>query len=142
MEQLPGTAGLTPIHNCLTTDWILGSFGRNKKSAQKTYRTFIADGKEQPSPWPELKNQIYLGSVQFVEAMQGKIQPGQSLDDIPKRQKHLPPKPLDYYSGKYSSRDKALAEAYRSGQYTLAAVGKHFGVSYAIVSRAVKKQGV
>ncbi len=32
-----------------------------------------------------------------------------------------------------------MAEAYRSGHYTLAKVGDEFGVSYATVSRAVKE---
>ena len=36
------------------------------------------------------------------------------------------------------NRNQAIAEAYRSGHYTLAKVGDEFGVSYATVSRAVK----
>jgi len=39
---------------------------------------------------------------------------------------------------RYKTRDESLAQAYRSGHYTLAQVGEHFGVSYATVSRAVK----
>jgi len=34
--------------------------------------------------------------------------------------------------------DKKIARAYLSGQHTTAAIGKHFGVHYATVSRAVK----
>ena len=34
---------------------------------------------------------------------------------------------------------RLVAQAYWSGHYTLAQVGKYFGVSYATVSRAVKQ---
>jgi len=34
---------------------------------------------------------------------------------------------------------EGMAQAYRSGHYTLKQVGAHFGVSYATVSRAVKQ---
>lgn len=67
-----------------------------------------------------------------------KLDPDQSLQDIPKPQKQLPPKPFSYYEGKHLVQKRAMAEAYRSGHYTLQQVGEHFGVSYATVSRAVK----
>ncbi len=85
------------------------------------------------------RQDIYLlGSDKFVEAMQAKIDPQQSLKDIPKPQKIRPVKPISFYKEKYKSRNKAIAEAYRSGHYTLPKVGDEFGVSYATVSRAVK----
>ena len=71
--------------------------------------------------------------------MQCKIDPEQSLKDIPKKQKHAPVKPLTYFAERYKTRDESMAQAYWSGHYTLAQVGEHFGVSYATVSRAVKQ---
>ena len=133
------TVGHTNAHALLTTDWILGNFGRNRKVAQERYRVFIQQGKKQPSPWESLKNQIYLGSDRFVEEVQCKLDPEQSLKDIPKPQKLGPIKPISFYKEAYKSRNSAMAEAYRSGHYTLAEVGDAFGVSYATVSRAVKE---
>jgi len=132
------TAGLKEAHPCLLTDWILSNFGKQKKRSQEAYRKFVQEGKGQPSPWEALKNQIYLGSDQFIEEVQCKIRPDQSLKDIPRLQKQAPPKPLDYYKAKFSDRNIAMANAYLSGHYTLTEVGKGFGVSYATVSRAVK----
>ena len=132
------TAGMREAHTCLTTGWVLSDFGKQRKRAQMTYRQFVLEGRGQASPWKLLKNQIYLGSDQFVVDMQSKMDPGQSLEDIPKPQKQSPPKPLRYYQDKYSARNRAMAEAYRSGHYILQQVGKHFGVSHATVSRAVK----
>ena len=132
------TAGFNEANPCLQTDWVLSSFGKQKKRAQQQYRDFVKAGKGQPSPWESLKNQIYLGSDQFVEDVQCKMKPDQSLNDIPRLQKQSPPKPLEYYEARFPDRKTAMAKAYLSGHYTLQAVGQHFGVSYATVSRAVK----
>lgn len=131
------TAGISSAHLCLTTDWLLATFGKQRKQAQQHYRNFIQQGKNQPSPWENLKNQIYLGSSSFVEDMQCKLEPEQSLKDIPKLQKQAAKKPLEYFQQRYAERNEAMAKAYFSGHYTLESVGTHFGVSYATVSRAV-----
>ena len=70
--------------------------------------------------------------------MQCKLDPEQSLKDIPKLQKQSAKQPLDYFEKRFTERNIAMAKAYLSGHYTLEAVGRHFGVSYATVSRAVK----
>ncbi|MEJ2365319.1 MAG: transposase [Deltaproteobacteria bacterium] len=133
------TAGIVNSHRVLTTDCILGNFGERKNGAQEKYKIFVREGKGQPSPWESLKNQIYLGSDEFIDETQCKIEPDQSLIDIPKPQKNGPIKPLVFYKEKYPSRNRAMAEAYLSGHYTLSEVGDEFGVSYATVSRAVKE---
>jgi len=132
------TAGYKHDEHCLTTDWLLSAFETSKKVAQLQYRVFVQEGKDQSSPWQCLKNQIYLGTDQFVEDMQSKIDPSQSLLDIPRKQKQSPPRPLSYYEKSYAVRDEAMVYAYSSGHYTLVEVGDWFGVSYATVSRAVK----
>lgn len=133
------TAGYVENDACLTTDWILAGFAKTRHVAQQRYRDFVKDGKGQPSPWQQLKNQIYLGSDDFVDDMQYKLRPEQSLKDIPKKHKQAPVKPLAYFAAKYKTRDTRMAQAYLSGHYTLEQVGDYFGVSYATVSRAVKQ---
>lgn len=132
------TAGLVQPLACLTTDAVLAGFARTQAVAQRSYREFVQEGRGQPSPWEKLKNQIYLGDDGFVRKMQRKLDPGQSLKGIPRKQKQSPAKPLSYYAGRYKDRAEGMAHAYRSGHYTLEQVGAHFGVSYATVSRAVK----
>jgi REP element-mobilizing transposase RayT len=133
------TAGYEENAACLTTEWILAGFDKIKSVAQQHYRDFVKAGKEQPSPWQGLKNQIYLGDDDFVNDMQRKLNPEQSLKDIPRKQKQAPIKPLSYFVDRYKNRGEGMAQAYLSGHYTLAQVGEHFGVSYATVSRAVKQ---
>ena len=132
-------AGYDESHACLSTEWVLTVFSSTKKVAQQRYRDFVQAGKGQPSPWQQLKNQIYLGDDDFINDMQCKIDPEQSLKDIPKKQKQAPVKPLAYFAERYKTRNESMAHAYLSGHYTLAQVGEHFGVSYATVSRAVKQ---
>jgi REP-associated tyrosine transposase len=132
------TAGILGAPAFLTTIWILSLFGCGKKRAQEKYKEFVQQGLGNASPWESLKNQIYLGSDQFVEDMQVKICSEQSLDEIPSVQKLAPMKPLSYYGKKSSNKVEAMAAAYRSGHYTLKIVGVYFGVSYTTVSRAVK----
>ena len=133
------TAGLDKTDACLTTEWILAGFAETKNVAHQRYRDFVQEGKGQPSPWQQLKNQIFLGDDDFVNKMQSKLNPGQSLKDIPKKQKQAPAKPLGYFALRYKNREECMAQAYWSGCYTLAQVGEYFGVSYATVSRAVKQ---
>ncbi|MDO3384915.1 transposase [Gilvimarinus sp. SDUM040013] len=132
------TVGQKEPPTALTTDWILGNFGRRRKVAVEGYKRFVQEGKNQPSPWEALKNQVYLGSDEFIEDTQAKMDPNQSLLDIPKPQKLSPPKPLEHYVDSYKDRKQGMSEAYRSGHYTLSEVGDAFGVSYATVSRAVR----
>ena len=117
------TAGLAEPAECLTTDWVLAGFAKTKKAAQERYIEFVKAGKGQPSIWTQLRNQIYLGRDEFVEDMQCKLEPEQSLKDIPKKQKQAPKKPLTEFEQRYSDRDTAMAMAYLSGHYTLGEVG-------------------
>lgn len=130
--------GLATKPDYLTTDCILGLFGMKRAIAQQSYRQFVAEGKGQTSVWSCLRNQVYLGSDEFVQKMQLKIDAEQSLEDIPKPQKQAPPKPLDHFDKKHQGRNLSMVEAYRSGHYTLKEIGIYFDVSIATVSRALK----
>lgn len=133
------TAGMVAKPAWLTTDWLLQGFGTDREQAAAAYRRFVAEGRGQPSPWAALRNQIYLGSEAFVERMQGRIAPNQSLEGVPRAQK-LPAKlPLETFAKQTASRDECMARAYHSGHYSLAEIGGFFGVSHTTVARAAKK---
>ena len=73
-----------------------------------------------------------------VEEIKAKLKTDLSHGDVPKVQKLMPVKQMQFYRSQYSDRNIAMAEAYRSGHYNLAQMGEAFGVSCAIVSRAIK----
>ena len=45
----------------MTVEWLLASFGQRKSEAVKQYKKYVLEGKGLPSPWCELRNQVYLG---------------------------------------------------------------------------------
>ena len=118
----------------LEVNWVLSAFGKRKKNAITAYKKFIAEGKNQPSPWSELRNQIYLGGESFVEKMQSIIDSDKELSEIPLSQRRPVPKELDYYKLKFSDRNIAIVNAYKSGGYTLKEIGDYFDLHYSTVS--------
>jgi len=131
------TAGLSAAPDWLETDWILSTLGHKKSLAQERYRAFVAQGKNRPRPWERLRNQIYLGSEEFVDKMQRRLTPEKDLSEIPTAQHRPAAKPLGYYARRYRARNEAIVRAYESGGYGLKAIGEHFGLHYSRVSRIV-----
>ncbi|MDA3868543.1 MAG: transposase [Gammaproteobacteria bacterium] len=132
------TAGFTNAEKWLTVNWILSSFARKKTDAVILYRAFVSEGRNQPKPWDELKNQIYLGDEEFIDEMQCKISPETNLSEIPSSQRRQVAKPLDYYKKKYSDRDVAILKAYESGGYSMKIIGDYFELHYSWISRILK----
>ncbi len=131
------TAGMSEPPNWLETDWILASFAERKQEARTAYRRFVSHGKNQPSPWEELKNQIYLGSDAFVNTMQRKMGGNRRLSEIPKTQRRLVARPLSWYFEKHRDRDTAIIEAFASGGYNMREIGDHVGIHYSRISRII-----
>ncbi len=132
------TVGLAEIPACLFVDWVLAAFADNRTQAVQKYQEFVSSGQKSVSPWRDIKSQVYLGSASFVEEMQKKLSPDQSLKDVPKIQK-TPPKELEWYANQYKERDEALARAYADGCASMEKIGEYFGVGRMTVSRAVKR---
>ena len=132
------SAGLTEGPTWLCTDKLLATLGRVRHRAVERYRAFVAEGKNQPSPWETLTHQIYLGSDAFVEALQTRQLPDRDLSEIPIIQRRPSPPGLGYYKQHYGDRDQAIASAYAGGGYTLKEIGEHFGLHYSRISRIVR----
>jgi hypothetical protein len=50
----------------LQTQRIQSAFSRQKRRAMERYRNSVAEGKNQPSPWAQPMNQVYLGSEELI----------------------------------------------------------------------------
>ena len=136
------TAGLGPSPSWLSTDGLLAVFGKRESIATERYRQFVAEGKGQPSIWAVLKNQIYLGSDDFVEQVQRHVVSGKDLSEVPTAQKRAVAKSLKAYEQEYQNRDDAIRQAYASGGYSMKAIGEHFGLHYSTVSRIIKGRSI
>ena len=132
------TTGQISVPEWLYVDWVLSAFAKQKKTAITRYKAFVAEGKNQPSPWMQLKNQIFLGTDKFVDDMQRKISSETTLSEIPAIQKRKRPKHLGFYKKKYPDRNTAITQAYRSGSYSMEEIGNYFGLHYSRISRVIR----
>jgi len=134
------TAGIKSINSWLTIEWMLSAFGLNLGSAQRKYRQFVSEGKNQPSPWESLQNQVFLGSEAYVKEIFKKIDLKQDLSEIPKSQRREKAKPLLWYAEKSETRNEAIKLAYASGGYSMKEIGDYYHLSYSRVSRIIAQQ--
>jgi putative transposase len=131
------TTGQSANPAFLNTQWLLAAFGKNKGKAIEGYKQFVARGKNQPSPWKDLRNQVYLGDDSFVKRMDALIDGDKDLSEVPSSQRRGIPASLEEYDAKYE-RNEAIEGAYTSGGYTLKEIGDYFGLHYATVSRLAR----
>ncbi|MFT7319714.1 hypothetical protein [Congregibacter sp.] len=132
------TAGMTPGHECLTTDWLLLQFSQSRMDTYLQYRKFVSEGAGIPSPLSELKNQVSLGSKQFVEDALDKLDPNGKIREVPRVQVLVAKRPLEHFDNIYIGGDLAMVMAYLSGHYTLEERGAHYGKGRITISRRVK----
>jgi len=133
------TVGYQQGFNALNIDWILAAFGERREAATICYERFVAEGMNQLSPWKQLKNQIYLGSDQFVDDMQKRIERPDMLSEIPSSQRRSLAKSLQHYADVASSRNEAIVLSYSSGGYGMKEIGDFFGLHYSRISRIIRE---
>jgi len=137
------TIGEAGSQGGLNTDWLLAGFAKRKSIAIERFITFVADGKNQPTPWDVLTNQVFLGSEKFIADVRKHIPEDKDLSEIPSSQKRPLVKPLGYFSDNIADRDDAIITAFESGGYSMKQIGEHFGLHYSRISRIVRrKEGV
>ncbi len=137
------TAGLAPVPPLLTTDWILGQFAQEKSVAQVRYRSFVADGPLDASPWDALVGRIFLGSDGFIARLDSYLGDRDPLAEIPKVERFASRPDLASLLGRSfrsrSEKDGAICQAYRNHGYTQKQIADFLGVHYATVSRAIRR---
>jgi len=106
--------------------------------AQKKYIEFVSQGKNQPSPWESLQNQVFLGDEAYVSQMLSNIDQKKDLSEIPKSQRKGKAKELAWYEQQASSRNEAIKLSYESGGYSMKEIGVHYSLHYSRISRIIK----
>jgi len=79
-------------------------------------------------------NQVFLGSEGFVARVGAKA--ASSGHEVPKRQRQW--RSLSAIEASAGDRNAGICEAYATGNFTLAEIGRHFGLHYAAVSRSAQ----
>lgn len=120
-----------------SVDWLLSQFGDVPDPAREHYQAFLLAGVGNSSPLADTLHQVILGDAAFVE-QHSQCLGGVDFTAITKLQRRVTAKALVEYEIACADRDEAMFLAYESTAYTMAEIGKHFGVSYKTVSRAVR----
>lgn len=124
--------------NWLAANYILALFSHDIRIGIKKYQEFVTNENICESPWSRLKNQIYMGSDDFVKNMQAKIDLQKNLSNVPKPQYLSRHYSLEYYEQQSITRNECIGLAYKSGQFSMTEIGKHFGLHHSRISRIIK----
>jgi REP-associated tyrosine transposase len=82
-------AGLDRTPACLSSEWILGQFGRSRNAAQEQDRRFVRSGIGNKTVWTGLRGQSILGREQFVEVFREHLEGKGDIGEIPRSQRYL-----------------------------------------------------
>lgn len=133
------TSSDIPAPAWMNVQWLLATFNCQTHEAREAYQSYVRAGAGLSSPLKKTYRQLILGSEAFIEQLQ---LPPEAVNNhgISKLQRSSVVPSLAAYQQKFPDRDTAMAEAYRSHAYSLREIARHFGVSHATASRAVKKR--
>ncbi|MCZ6800499.1 MAG: hypothetical protein O7F12_08435, partial [Nitrospirae bacterium] len=79
------TVGRASIPPWLAVTTVHRLFHRTKIGAQQRYQQFVREGMKEPSPWAQVRGEIFLGNEVFLASM-AKLVKKQSLTNVPKAQ--------------------------------------------------------
>ncbi|MCZ6799219.1 MAG: transposase [Nitrospirae bacterium] len=80
------TVGRQAVPVWLEVADVLRLFHRTKATAQLRYQQFVREGVAEPSPWPQVRGQIFLGNEAFLAKM-AKLVKRQSVTNVPRAQR-------------------------------------------------------
>ena len=125
-----------PAPSWMTIDWLLACFDPDPAAATQAYQNFVMAGIGGEDPLSKVRFQCILGDDAFVTRHRvdaKKIMSG----EIAMEQRRAQAMSLAEYALKFTPRDIAMAEAYKSTAFSMNQIATHFGVSVRTVSRAV-----
>ncbi len=136
------TVGIEKAHPCLTTDWILGQFAKQKRTAEREYKGFIEAGIGEKRIWEDVKGQSILGSDEFVEKLIGYIKGHEDIKEIPKSQRYINRPALKEILKKEillnrKDRNKQIKEAINRYGYSQKEIADYLELYYTTISRIV-----
>ena len=131
--------GSVPAESFLAVDGLLAQFARRRSTAQARYAQFVSEGIRAPSPWTQLKGQVFLGDEQFVEQMQARIGREKRQDvQIPAAHRRPPAPTLKQIEKVARDRNAAIVRAHATGAYSYQQIADHFAIHFTTVGRIVR----
>ena len=139
------TYGIDKPHPCLTTDWILGQFAKQKRTAEKKYKEFVEAGIGEKGIWRSVKGQSILGSDEFVEKLIGYVRGHEDNKEIPRSQRYVNRPALEKIFKKEvlsnrKVRNSRIKEAVNRYGYSQKEVADYLELYYTTISRIVNEK--
>lgn len=137
------TVGLSPCPEWLQTDWVLGQFSPDRLQAQQLYGQFVQEGMEQPSPWHDLKGQVFLGQDNYMAQMRERLNPTREVREVPRVQRYADRPALSEILSQPTPRSPAerndlIDNAYRRYGYSMTSIANELGLHNSTISRIIK----
>ena len=108
--------------------------------AAQRYAAFVAKGKGVPLWETGLRSQIYLGDSGFVKRMRSRSRTDKpKARNVTRAQRVAPRRRVSAFLARRRDRNSGIADAYRSGDYTMTAIADYVGLSISQVSRIIRK---
>jgi REP element-mobilizing transposase RayT len=133
------TIGKVKAPKWLDVDGLLANFHSQRSKAVKAYVKF-AQGDSTKSPFESLRWGVALGSDSFLEELKPLLEEASGRDRSSLLDKERPSL-INVFSGwgNRRERDELMCQAHDRWGYTLEEIGKHLGLHYTSVSRAMKR---
>ncbi len=139
------TAGKAEPHPCLTRDWVLGQFGKERGLAEKEYRKFVSQGigQDPETIWRAVRGQALLGEDEFVRKHTRYLRKRKDIREIPRSQRYAnrPSLEVILVQGRHRDRNKrrnAIITAIERYGYRQSEIADHLGLHYSTISRIAK----
>jgi putative transposase len=113
---------------------IIAQFGKQRKTAIKSYQQFVSEGLKNSSIW----YQLYLGDKAFVDRVRKYLPTDNGDIKIPKNQRRPVARSLAEYESESNSRNSAIRIVYASGAYSYQDIGGYFGLHFTRVGVIVR----
>lgn len=138
------TAGLGKPHLCLSRDWVLGQFDKERREAEQGYRAFVKAGRGAESIWQQVKGQSLLGEEDFMQKLIGYVRGREEIKEIPRSQRYvtrpaLPKLLTKKVLNEKAVRDRKIVEAVERYGYAQKAVADFLGMHYSTISRLANR---
>jgi len=125
----------------LAVDEVLKLFAPATNQAIARFKRFVAGGLKAPSPWLDLKKEIYLGDDDFVAWAQNQmLSVRRAAGEIPRAQRSKTVLSLKDAFDNATDLNETIKRLYKSGHYTQKQIADYLGVHYATISRRINKE--
>jgi len=113
-------------------------FHDQRGPARLAFARFVAEGIDADDPYDQMPRAGFLGEEAFIEKVLDKLENQPISAEVPKKLR--PTRSLEHIEKRAGGRNRAIADAYATGSYTLTEIACYFGVHLSTASRIARRE--